>query len=116
MITLAEARTVSIQEKRWLKQLRQLVHESVPSATIILYGSAARGSRSAESDYDIVVLTPAPLTLEQRDALRARVYDFELAHGLVLAIAFYSYAEWNDLRQKGSLFCEIVEQEGIRVE
>lgn len=116
MIRLAEAKTVTLRERRWLRRLQQLISRSLPSATLVLYRSAARGTRSADSDYDLVILTPSPLTVEQRDAIRAQIYDFELAHGLVLALAFYSHAEWASLERRGNLFHQMVEQEGIRIE
>ncbi|MER3474224.1 MAG: hypothetical protein C4335_09385 [Armatimonadota bacterium] len=78
MIRLAEAKTVTLRERRWLRRLQQLISRSLPSATLVLYGSAARGTRSADSDYDLVILTPSPLTVEQRDAIRAQIYDFDI--------------------------------------
>ena len=39
-----------------LRRCREAVWEVTPSATVILYGSRARGDATPESDYDLLVL------------------------------------------------------------
>lgn len=43
-----------------LRRIKKLVHEIVPDAQIILYGSRARGDAHANSDYDILILVNGP--------------------------------------------------------
>jgi len=50
--------------------LRRLVDTAVPGARVAVFGSRATGRARPFSDVDLLVLKPAPLTWQQRTALR----------------------------------------------
>lgn len=78
-----------------LVKLKRVVQLIVPDAELLLYGSAARGERGPESDYDIMVLLNAPLASAEEDAVEGAVYDLELAHGVVISLFLVTREKWN---------------------
>ncbi|MCS6831725.1 MAG: nucleotidyltransferase domain-containing protein, partial [Armatimonadota bacterium] len=98
MVPLVKAQMLDSHDKEWLRAVREIVLRYAPDATLILYGSAARGTRTPESDYDIIVLTPQPLPPRIQDDMRGAIYDMELLHGVVLSLLFLACADWERLR------------------
>ena len=95
MRTLEEARVISDRDRDLLGQLRRLIQQHLPGATVLLYGSVARGTQGPESDYDMLILTDGPISDEQEDAVRATLYPLELDLGVVVSKMFYSREEWD---------------------
>jgi predicted nucleotidyltransferase len=52
---------------RILNTIKSTVHDYLPDARVLLFGSHARGDFKKDSDYDIMVITPNRLTKEQKD-------------------------------------------------
>ena len=59
MKRLENVHVISQDDKRLLRELKDVVLRWAPDADLLLYGSAARGSRRPESDYDVLVLLRA---------------------------------------------------------
>lgn len=116
MIQLAEAKTISDSEKRWLKDVHDIVIHYVPDALVILYGSSARGTRAPDSDYDVVILTPNPLLPSIQNDLRNAIYDIELSHNIVLAVLFLTHNDWERMRNSKHPFWQNIMKEGIKIE
>lgn len=116
MLRLAKARTLDSRRKKWLRTIRELVLRYAPDATLILYGSAARGVRTSESDYDMIVLTPQPLHRNIRDELRAAIYDMELMYGVVLSVLFLAHADCEQLQGIQHPFWQNISRDGIEIE
>ena len=70
------------------------------SDSVILYGSTARGTQTADSDVDVAILLRAGATKVMRDQMLDLVVDLELACGKVLSVLCIDYdkfAEWKDV-------------------
>lgn len=79
--------------------------------SIILYGSVARGTQTAESDVDIAVIVK-PYTKDMHDQMTDFVVDLELEYDKVLSILLIDYAkfmEWGNVMP----FYKNVKKEGV---
>ena len=113
MRRLDRVRTLSASEKQLLRDLKGVIARFVPNATVILYGSAARGKRDPESDYDILILLdklPPRQTLEE---MRSAIYDLELEREAVLSVMTSTQDDWNSPLRRVSPHHKNVEREGV---
>lgn len=94
MKDLATTENISHRDRGILIKLKEIVHRAIPAATILLYGSVARGAQNEESDYDVLILTDAPLSTKEEDAVTDAVYDLELEQGIVISMLFYTKDFW----------------------
>ncbi|MGY4707261.1 nucleotidyltransferase domain-containing protein [Candidatus Bipolaricaulota sp. J31] len=101
------------REKMVLERCKQVILQHAPEARVLLYGSRARGTATPDSDYDLLVLTPAPLAPEAIDWIREALYELELEYGVVISVLFFSEAEWRDPRRRATPFYREVEREGV---
>jgi predicted nucleotidyltransferase len=107
-----------VQERRpdlWpvLARVRDEVRTVVPNASVILYGSRARGDAGGQSDWDFLVLVEGPVDQALVTEVRDRLYDLELETGMVLSAIVRSRAEWRSPRYSVLPLKQIVEHEGI---
>ena len=69
-------------------------------AAIVLYGSVARGTDSAESDVDVAVLLKKALSSEQEDDLSELMVNLNLKYGRVFSIVDIEeqmYEQWKEI-------------------
>jgi predicted nucleotidyltransferase len=82
-----------------------------PKATLILYGSYARGDYRSDSDIDILILLDKDkITYEDQKRISSPLYRIELETGILISPNFYSKNEW---RKRITPFFENVSREGI---
>jgi len=92
--------------------IRGKIHEIDPAAKVILYGSRARGDERPDSDWDVLVLTDYPVTVEKERAFRNNLFELELETGEPFSVFVYSKEEW-ETRQRITPFYSAVNKEGI---
>ena len=93
--------------------LKSVIVRFVPNATVILYGSAARGKREPESDYDVLVLLDEPAPKETLEEMRSAIYDLELEREVVLSVMTSTQEEWRSPLSRVSPYHKNVESEGV---
>lgn len=87
--------------------------EVEPTATIILYGSCARGDTHSNSDIDVLILVDRPkLTVEEEKHIKYPLYDLEFETGKIISPLVLTKEDWEQ-RHWITPFYENVQQEGI---
>lgn len=97
-----------------LRRVKEAVIDVQPEAEVILYGSRARGTSTAGSDWDLLVLVPRD-SRDVREMLRRRLYEIEWACGEVISVVIREKDAWNNPMLEKSPFHRNVENEGIRL-
>lgn len=115
MRRLDRVSTLNESEKKLLRDLKGVIARFVPDAQVILYGSAARGEREPESDYDVLVLSGRKLSSKEDELMDSAIYDLQLNRGVVLSVMFYSETEWKNPIVRQSPYYDNVTSEGVLV-
>ena len=113
MRRLDRVRILSESDKQLLLDLKSVIARFVPNATIILYGSAARGRRGPESDYDILILLDSPMDKQVNEEMQSAIYDLELDREAVLSVMVSTRDEWNSPLQSVSPYRRNIEKDGV---
>jgi len=79
---------------------------------VVLYGSTARGTETAESDVDIALLMRACPTKEMNERMLDLTVDLELDCGKVLSVIKIDYPKYEEWRYMLPFYRNI-EQEGV---
>ena len=93
----------------------QLIKESVittePTATVLLYGSYARGQQTSDSDIDLLILIDKDrITPADEDRITYPLYDIEFETGTMISPMLYTRHDWANHRV--TPFYENVNSEG----
>ncbi len=107
--------TEAITRNVLLKKVKAAVHALSPEAEIILYGSRARGTAKADSDWDFLILLPSPKDKALERKIKDRLYDIELETDTILSSIIRSKREWLSARYAVVPLRQQVERDGIVV-
>ena len=102
--------TVDMALAQMVPGLRDIYGALIDS--VILYGSAARGTQAEDSDVDIAVLMHSGTTKEMREQMLDLIVDLELACGKVLSVLCIDYekfAVWKDILP----FYQNIQKDGV---
>ena len=103
----------SQQEEALLTRCREAIKEVAPQATVVLYGSRARGDCEPDSDYDLLILLGGAVSWRVEDQIRQILYPLELETGKVFTVVCYGKDEWYSPIYQAMPFVHNVEREGI---
>jgi predicted nucleotidyltransferase len=96
-----------------LERIKNSVKETAPDATLILYGSYARGDEREDSDIDLLVLvSEEKLTRENEIKIKYPLYDIETDTGIIISPLVLPRNTWIT-RHRITPFYENVGKEGI---
>ncbi len=96
-----------------LKRIKNKVHSIDPDATIILYGSYARGDFHPNSDIDLLILIDKKkISWDDEKEIKYPLYDIEFDTGKIISPLIYSREKWENPKVV-TPFYENVTQDGI---
>jgi len=113
MASQVDRNTPSVETQHFLNRVQQTIHELVPDAAIILYGSRARGDADAASDWDFLILVDQPIERNFVVRLRNQLYELELETDQMISSIIRTWQEWNSPRYAVLPFKVHVEQDGV---
>lgn len=96
-----------------LAQIKDVIKQTDPTATAILFGSRATGKARKDSDWDILILLDrATVSFKDRQSFRHSLYDVELETGELISSLIYSSQDWNTKLSVTPIY-EAVKKNGI---
>ena len=96
-----------------LQSIKKTVKSIDPTATVILYGSAARGDVKPGSDIDLLILVDKEnLSPLDKKRLKYPLYDIEFETGQIISPLVLSRSDW-ETRHRITPFYENVSREGV---
>lgn len=97
-----------------LQKIKRYVWAIEPQSEVILFGSRARGEERADSDWDILILTPGSVDLKEEQKYRHKLFEIELEYDQAISTFVYSKSQWNDKHKATPLF-QNIQREGITI-
>ncbi|MBR1687856.1 MAG: nucleotidyltransferase domain-containing protein [Prevotella sp.] len=98
-----------------VRQIKDAVNRTDPTATAILYGSEARGDARPDSDIDVLILMDGDkMDWDRRDAIVNPLYDIEWATGVQISPMVILRKEWENRPFKTPFYIN-VKNEGVRL-
>ncbi|MDD4972196.1 MAG: nucleotidyltransferase domain-containing protein [Paludibacter sp.] len=102
-----------LSDKNILLKIKELVSLSEPTATVILFGSHARGENNKYSDFDILILVDSDkITYSDEKRIKDPLYDLEFETGKVISPVIISRNDW-EKRHSITPFYKNIKAEGI---
>jgi len=99
-------------EQDLLEKVKASISETEPTATLILFGSYARGDYNQNSDLDLLILVDQEkITMTDRKRITYPLYDIEFDTGILISPMVYSKEDWESRKGK-TPFHENVSREG----
>ena len=110
--------TIGMDRNTYLEQIKNTLHQIVPDAEVILYGSEARGEANANSDIDLMILIDKEyLTYNEIAMITTPLYELELqgSCNFVISPLVYTRKQWYNRPFRTPFFINVM-NEGVRLQ
>jgi predicted nucleotidyltransferase len=102
-----------IQKTEIFYRIKDTVNKTDPEATVIVYGSFARGDNDPNSDIDLLILLDKDVvTREDEKKIKYPLYDIEFDTGRIISPIVLSKSDW-DNKHRITPFYENVTNDGV---
>jgi uncharacterized protein len=98
-----------MDQQVFLNKIKEQVLKEDENASVILFGSRARGDFREDSDWDILVLTSKEVDGKLKRRISDEIYDVELEYIQPVSTLIYNRNQWNEL-QVTPLFQNVVKE------
>jgi uncharacterized protein (UPF0332 family)/predicted nucleotidyltransferase len=95
------------------QRIKQAVLAVEPGATILLYGSRARGDARPDSDWDVLVLVDGAVDGERRSRIHDAVLPIDLETNVEVNVMTRSRSAWSDPKKRRDWFQINVERDAV---
>lgn len=112
-MTATTTRIFTDKERAMLDRVRDTVRAIEPDATVILYGSRARGDYAPDSDWDLLVLLDGDVSQKREQAVRDRVHDLEYDANTMFSPVVRGKDVWETRLHRAMPFHQNVEYDGV---
>lgn len=75
-------------------KIKALVHEVVPDAQVLLFGSQANGTATEESDWDVLVLTQQKVDWGLEETLYKKVFPLSVQADTLISLLIVQEDAW----------------------
>lgn len=83
-----------LNDSNILSSIKNKVQNVVPDATVMLFGSRAYGIPTTESDWDILILTSAPVNAILKKNIQFSVFPLSVQIGAFISILTVQQDDW----------------------
>lgn len=98
-----------------VKQIKEKIMETEPTATAILYGSEARGDARLDSDIDLLILLEGDhMDLQREMKMTGPLYEIEWKTGVPVSPTVMLRKQWDNRPFKTPFYVNVV-NEGIKL-
>ena len=94
MVSRVKSPLISSRQSSALSEIKKKFSKLFDVKTFVLFGSAARGQMDAESDLDLLVVTPLPLTRFERHEITNIVFDVNLHYDTNFSTLVVDKSAW----------------------
>ncbi len=102
-------------QRQALQELRAELTAKFPVEQIILFGSVARGQADEESDLDLLLITPRPISRDTRDEITEAVFYINLRHDTNFSTLVVDRLSWDSGMLSVMPIHEEIIREGVLV-
>ena len=96
-------------------KIKETIMSLDPEAEVYIYGSRVRGDSSIESNWDVMVITPRPVTPQLKRSIRHALYEIEWDNECVISSIIHSREEWDNSLMRTTPFYRNVTREAVRI-
>ncbi len=108
--------TLTPEEEQWLKDYQQLLVQRFPGLVerIVIFGSKARETATADSDLDILLVIRGG-GWQLKDQVTEPGYELSVGTNVVPSIMVYTQEEWEQYQRDEAPFWQTVTRDGVVV-